>query len=225
MPTAVSLDQICSELRRRIMDRSLPPGTKLSEPALCRQWNVSRTPIREALRRLESEGLITSSRYKGSTVNTISMEDMEEIYTIMISLDGLAGRLATPFLSKDPKKLKSIDQFYREMAGFMKKGDAKNYIRKNLEFHFFILHACGNPWLIRILENLHLHTNRFILNTLYIPRRMEKSLQEHLEILERLKKSDEKGVEKAIAHHFKVAMSDLHNELGKTSQGPGRRTV
>jgi len=225
MSPVVSLDQICSELRRKIMDRSLLPGTKLSESALCRQWNVSRTPIREALRRLESEGLINSSRYKGSTVNTITMEDMEEIYTVMISLDSLAGRLATPFLAKDPKRLKSLDQFYREMGGFMKKGDAKNYIRKNLEFHFFILHASGNPWLIRILENLHLHTNRFIVNTLYIPRRMEKSLQEHLEILEKLKKNDAKGVEKAIAHHFKVAMNDLRNEWERSPQRPGRRTV
>jgi len=144
------------------MDRSLPPGAKLSEPVLCRQWRVSRTPIREALRRLESEGLIRSSRYRGFTVNTISMEDMEKIYAIMINLDSLAGRLATPFLSRDPKKLKALDHVCREMTRFMERGDAKSYIRKNFEFHFLLLHACGNPWLIRILENLHVQTNRFI---------------------------------------------------------------
>ncbi|RPJ06556.1 MAG: GntR family transcriptional regulator [Deltaproteobacteria bacterium] len=215
MPAAVTLDQICSEFRQEIMDRSLLPGTKLSESSLCRRWKVSRTPIREALRRLESEGLISSSRYKGFTVNPISMEDMENLYTIMISLDSLAGRLATPILCRDPKRLKALEQVCRDMARFMKNGDAKNYIRKNLEFHFFILHACGNPWLVRILENLHVQTNRFIVNALYIPRRMEKSCQEHLEILKRLRRGDEKGVERTIARHFRVALSDLRNELGK----------
>lgn len=215
MPAAVTLDQICSELRRQIMDRSLPPGAKLSEPMLCRQWKVSRTPIREGLRRLESEGLITSSRYKGFTVNTISMEDMEKIYAIMINLDSLAGRLATPFLSKDPKKRKALEDVCREMTRFMKRGDAKNYIRKNFDFHSLLLHACGNPWLIRILENLHVQTNRFIVNALYIPRRMESSCREHGDILNRLKRGDARGVERAIANHFRVALSDLRNELGK----------
>jgi len=215
MPAAVTLDQICSDLRRQIMDRSLPPGAKLSEPILCRQWKVSRTPIREALRRLESEGLIHSSRYRGFTVNTISMEDMEKIYAIMINLDSLAGRLATPFLSRDPKKLKALDHVSREMTRFMERGDAKSYIRKNFEFHFLLLHACGNPWLIRILENLHVQTNRFIVNALYIPRRMESSCQEHGDILNRLKRGDARGVERAIANHFGKALIDLKSELGR----------
>jgi DNA-binding GntR family transcriptional regulator len=215
MHSPPTLDRICAVLRQQIVDRSVPPGAKLSEPALSRQWKVSRTPIREALRRLEAEGLLCSVRNKGFVVSSISFEDVDQLYTIMISLDSLAGRLATPALAADPARLKALEKLNGEMEACLRRKDARAYIEKNLQFHLTILHATGNRWLIRILENLHLHTNRFILNALYIPQRMEKSSREHFEILSKLKKGDGKGVEQAIARHFRAALTDLHHELGK----------
>jgi DNA-binding GntR family transcriptional regulator len=215
MHSPPTLDWICAVLRQQIVDRSFLPGEKLSEPALSRQWKVSRTPIREALRRLEAEGLLSSIRNKGFVVSSISFDDLDQLYTIMISLDSLAGRLAAPVLAADPVKLKALEKLNEEMRTCLRNKDARSYIEKNLEFHLIILHATGNKWLIRILENLHLHTNRFILNALYIPRRMEKSSREHLEIFDRLKNGDGSGVERAVARHFRAALADLHHELGK----------
>jgi len=96
---------------------------------------VSRTPIREVLRRLEAEGLATFLRFKGFVVNSISIEDMNHIYTIKASLEGLAGRLCTPIISTDPEKMETLQRLCSEMQGFSKRNDVEAYSRKNIEFH------------------------------------------------------------------------------------------
>lgn len=211
----MALQDLCDEIRMEIVSRNFPPGMKLSEQMLCGRWNVSRTPIREALRHLESEGFISSSKHKGFVVTSISMQDVEQIYTIMINLDSLAGRLAAPFIAADPKKLERLRALCRDMQGLCEKKDVEEYMRKNLEFHSIIFRSSENSWIIKILENLHAHTNRFILKALYIPRRIEKSVQEHVEILGCLEKGDERGVEKAIAVHFSRSLGDLKNEINR----------
>ena len=211
----VALQDLCNEIRMEIVSRNFPPGMKLSEQMLCDRWNVSRTPIREALRHLESEGFISSSKHKGFIVTSISMHDVEQIYTIMINLDSLAGRLAAPFIADDPQKLERLRTLCRDMQKLCEKKDVEGYMRKNLEFHSIIFRSSENSWIIRILENLHAHTNRFILKALYIPRRIEKSVQEHVEILGCIEKGDERGVEKAIAVHFSRSLSDLKNEINR----------
>jgi DNA-binding GntR family transcriptional regulator len=211
----VALQDLCNEIRMEIVSRNFPPGMKLSEQMLCDRWNVSRTPIREALRHLESEGFISSSKHKGFIVTSISMHDVEQIYTIMINLDSLAGRLAAPFIAADPKKLERLRTLCRDMQKLCEKKDVEGYMRRNLEFHSIIFRSSENSWVIKILENLHAHTNRFILKALYIPRRIEKSVQEHVEILGYIEKGDERGVEKAIALHFSRSLGDLKNEINR----------
>jgi DNA-binding GntR family transcriptional regulator len=211
----MTLEDLCAEIRMEIVSRNFPPGMKLSENILCSRWNVSRTPIREALRHLESEGFISSSKHKGFVVTSISMHDVEQIYTIMINLDSLAGRLAAPFIANDSQKLERLRTLCRDMQGLCEKKDVEGYMRKNLEFHSIIFRSSENAWIIKILDNLHAHTNRFILKALYIPRRIEKSVQEHIEILRCIAKEDEKGVEKAIAVHFSRSLSDLKNEINR----------
>ncbi|MHB8910783.1 MAG: GntR family transcriptional regulator [Syntrophales bacterium] len=211
----MALQDLCNEIRMEIVSRNFPPGMKLSEQMLCDRWNVSRTPIREALRHLESEGFISSSKHKGFIVTSISMHDVEQIYTIMINLDSLAGRLAAPFIADDPKKLERLRTLCRDMQKLCEKKDVEGYMRKNLEFHSIIFRSSENSWIIKILENLHAHTNRFILKALYIPRRIEKSVQEHVEIIRCIEEGDERGVEKAIAVHFSRSLSDLKNEINR----------
>jgi DNA-binding GntR family transcriptional regulator len=201
-----------------IVSRNFPPGMKLSEQLLCNRWNVSRTPIREALRHLESEGFISSSKHKGFVVTSISMHDVEQIYTILMSLDSVAGRLATPVLANDPEKLATLGTLCNEMEELCGTRDIEGYMKKNLEFHSIIFRSSTNDWIINILENLHSHTNRFILNALYIPRRIEKSVQEHREILRCVERGDGKKVEKAIAAHFSKSLKDLRTEIDRINR-------
>ena len=214
----MSLKELCASIRMEIVSKNFPPGMKLSEQILCDRWKVSRTPIREALRHLESEGFISSSKHKGFVVTSISMHDVEQIYTILMSLDGLAGRLATPVLASDPQKLQLLGTLCEEMHELCGKRDIEGYMKKNLEFHSIIFRSSENGWMINILENLHSHTNRFILNALYIPRRIEKSVQEHREILHCIEQGDDKGVEKAIAAHFCRSLKDLRTEIDRINR-------
>jgi DNA-binding GntR family transcriptional regulator len=217
----MSLKDLCAEIRMEIVSRNFPPGMKLSEQLLCGRWKVSRTPIREALRHLESEGFISSSKHKGFVVTSISMHDVEQIYTILITLDSLAGKLATPSIANNSQKLESLRTLCGEMKELCERRDIEGYMRKNLEFHSIIFRSSENGWMINILENLHSHTNRFILNALYIPRRIEKSVQEHLEILRCIEKGNEKGVEKAIAVHFTRSLNDLRAEMNRINRSGG----
>lgn len=217
----MSLKELCASIRMEIVSRNFAPGMKLSEQILCSRWKVSRTPIREALRHLESEGFIASSRNKGFVVTSISMHDVEQIYTILMSLDSLAGRLATPALVNEPEKLESLRTLCNEMEALCGTRDIEGYMKRNLEFHSIIFRTSENSWMINILENLHAHTNRFILNALYIPRRIEKSVQEHLDILKCIGKGDEKGAEKAIAAHFTRSLNDLRAEINRINRSGG----
>jgi DNA-binding GntR family transcriptional regulator len=205
-----------------IVSRGFPPGMKLSEQILCDRWKVSRTPIREALRHLESEGFISSVKHKGFVVTSLSMHDVEQIYTILMNLDGLAGRLATPMLANEPEKLATLRTLCSEMREVCETRDIEGYMKKNLEFHSIIFRSSESSWMINILENLHSHTNRFILNALYIPRRIEKSAQEHLAILRCIEQGDEKGVEKAIAAHFCRSLKDLRTEIDRINRDGDR---
>ncbi len=209
------IDRIHSELRRQIISRDIPPGTRLSENALSKKWKVSRTPIREVLRRLESEELVTSHRFKGFMVNQITLEDIEQLYPIRISLEGLAGRLATPIISGDLKKLEVIEKLCKQMEKLCKKGNIEAYIAMNTEFHSYIWRSCENRWLIKILENLSSHVDRFIVKALHVPHRMERSMHEHWEILRKLESKDPKGVERATQNNHKRALEDLKRELVK----------
>ena len=107
------------------------------------------------------------------------------------------------------------------MKELCEKRDIEGYMKRNLEFHSIIFRSSENSWMINILENLHSHTNRFILNALYIPRRIEKSVQEHLEILRCIEKGNEKGVEKAISAHFTRSLNDLRAEMNRINRSGG----
>ena len=213
MRQRLTIERLHSELRQQIVNRSIPPGAKLSESFLCKKWNISRTPLREVLRQLESEGLVASHRHKGFMINPITLEDLTQLYPIRISLEGLAARLATPIISGDPKKLKTLEKCVSRWRGSLRKGNVEAYISENNEFHSFIWRSCENRWLIKILENLSSQVNRFMVKSLHVPNRIDKSVREHREIYEKLKSGNGKAVERAVQANHRKAFEDLRREL------------
>jgi DNA-binding GntR family transcriptional regulator len=211
MQANVQIDILCEDLRQQIVNRGLLPGVKLSEISLSRMWNVSRTPVREVLRRLEAEGLISYARNKGFIVQRITLEDVEQLYTIKTALESLAGRLATSLLASE--QIEKLEDICRNMQHFAEGGEIEGYVKANKEFHHLIWHSCQSKWLIKILQNLDMQVHRFIVNALHIPNRIKDSVTDHLEIYEKIKKGDGKGVEKAIARHFQGALEAIKKEL------------
>ncbi len=209
----MEIDRIYSELRRRIVDRSLPPGTKLVASTLSKEFQVSRTPVREVLRRLESEGLVSSYEQKGFSVNPITISDIRQLYTIRISLERLVGKLATPIISTVHEKSQVLERLCGEMKDLSEKGDIEGYGIRNNAFHSQIWGATENKWLIRILENINSQTSRFIVTVLHLPTRMERSLREHWDIYATLKGGDQKRAERLLGRHFENALDDIKTEL------------
>lgn len=213
MRTQSKINQVHLEIRQQIVKRVIPPGIKLSEAKLSKHLGVSRTPIREALRRLESEGFVSSKSNHGFIVNSMSIRDVNHIYLIKIALEGLAGRLATPIIARDREKMGTLQNQIQEMEMCCKKVDVIAYDEINFRFHSLIWQWSENPWLIKILSDLSSQLARFIIRALHIPHRIENSLKEHKKILEAIEAGKSKAVEKALATHFKAASEALVKEI------------
>lgn len=205
--------EICSEIRKLIIKRSIPPGSKLSDVALARQFQVSRTPVREALRHLEAEGFLVYSPNRGFAVNVITIADVDQIYGVRICNEEYAGRLALKAFSEDPGKLARLEQMCKEMEVHYRQNNVYESLKRNKEFHRYIWDSCGNKWLIKIIETLSYHLDRFIVSAIQIPGRSEKTIREHWEIYNGFKSLNEKKVSKAISKHIYNVSLDLKKQI------------
>jgi DNA-binding GntR family transcriptional regulator len=207
------VDEVYRQLRLQIVKRVIPPGARVSALSLTKKMHASRTPIREALRRLQSEGFVAWSPGKGFVVTAISLKDIDHIYTIRVSLEALAGKLAAPRIANDPDRIKALERLLGELEALGRQGAVEQYSDKDIEFRGLIFEATGNPWLISMLENLNLQVGRFIVTAVHTPGRLERSMVDHRRIVERLKTGDAAGVEKLCAAHVRSAGEDLKRAL------------
>ena len=144
-------DVAYDRLRRLILDGTIAPGTRIVENEIADLLGVSRTPLREALRQLETEGLVTISARRGAAVASLSASEMHEEFLIRATLEGLAIRLAAPRLSVHLRELE------HELAGMersLKRGQRAEYLKHHRLFHQCVFRATHMPRLERMLRNL-----------------------------------------------------------------------
>jgi DNA-binding GntR family transcriptional regulator len=137
-------DLITDALRELITDRQLSPGTPLRQRDLAEQFDVSYTPVREALRRLESEGLVVTDVHRWATVARTESQEMEENYRILAALEALAGSLAVSKMTNDD--VTEIEALYRQAAACQP--DADRLAELNRQFHFRIYECARSPMLL-----------------------------------------------------------------------------
>src|ERR1700761_4043388 len=125
-------DMVADVLRELITDRQLSPGTPLRQRDLAEQFDVSYTPVREALRRLESEGLVVTDVHRGATVAHTESEDLEENYRILAALEALAGSLAVAKITDDD--IADIEARYREVAACLPDDDRLGGLNRQVHF-------------------------------------------------------------------------------------------
>lgn len=179
---------ILESIRESILRGSLKPGEKVAEPELAERFGISRTPIREAFRQLESEGYLTVIPRKGAVVTALSERDVEEFYSIKSILEGYAARIAAEKLStKDLDRLEAINERLQQLAN---EGDVKTFFRVHNEFHELFIRASGNEKLFELIGQLLLKFNRLRMASLALPGRMNISVQEHRKILEAFRRQD-----------------------------------
>lgn len=209
-------EKILESIRDAILAGGLKPGEKVSEPELAERFGISRTPIREAFRQLESEGYLTVIPRKGAVVTSFSARDIEEFYAIKSIMEGYAARKACTNLSdRDIERLQAINERLRILAD---EGDVKQFFKVHNDFHDLFIKAADNDKLTELINNLVNRFKRLRLASLALPGRMASSVQEHEKIIEAFQKRNadqaERLVRKSAEYGGKVLMSPGANVSG-----------
>jgi DNA-binding GntR family transcriptional regulator len=151
-------EQILPHLRRDIVENRWKSGERLSEPLLCKQFGVSRTPLREALKTLEAEGLIRLVPHVGAVVTDPGATEIGETMEILIGLEQLAAIRVTQL--KRREVLHDVKRAYDEMRLAAREGDAARYYELNNDFHLRIVRGTGNRSLVDLHEKVMWHVHR-----------------------------------------------------------------
>ncbi|BDR76639.1 GntR family transcriptional regulator [Clostridium tetani] len=202
---------ILEELRAAIFDRKLEAGDRLIENNIAKSMGVSRTPVREALRQLEIEGLAINIARKGTLVKGISKEDIIEIYDIREVLEGLAVRGACLNISR--KEILRLKEIIEIMSKCINKNDTDKYIKSHNEYNRIILNASKNKRLISKLEYIYEYLKSMRKVTLSNETRREKALLEHKNIVEAIEEGDEVLAEKLARKHVVNAKNSFMSNI------------
>lgn len=175
-------EKILETIRDAISSGALKPGEKVAEPELAERFGISRTPIREAFRQLESEGYLTVIPRKGAVVVSFSSKEIEEFYAIKSILEGYAAHQACRNLTdKEIERLAAINEKLRQLA---EDGDIRHFFKIHNDFHELFRKAADNSKLDEMIEGLLNKFQRLRYASLSKPGRMKISVQEHMKIIE-----------------------------------------
>jgi DNA-binding GntR family transcriptional regulator len=214
----VAADAIYATLREAILSGVLAQGERLGEVKLADLFKRSRTPVREAILRLESERLTERSARRGFVVGRITREEVLEVYAIRVVLDCLAARVAAlSILPGEVENLRWINERIRDASGHE---DYTLMTNLNIDFHEAVCHASRNSLLLQFMRQIHDRVRRFSETTFSYPGRPQTALAEHEAILAALERRDPDEAERAARTHTERAMQVRIAMLQARSQRP-----
>jgi DNA-binding GntR family transcriptional regulator len=192
-------DVVFNTLREAILKGDLKPGERLMELQLASKLGVSRTPIREAIRMLEQEGLAVTTPRKGAEVAKMTLKDMEDVLEIRDALDELAVRIACQKITDEQlKQLEDVKELFEKNT---QTNNVKNIAEADVSFHDVIYEATGNPKLVTLLNNLREQVYRYRVEYIKDPKNYPTLIAEHEAILDSLKNRDVKNAVEAMHVH------------------------
>lgn len=198
-----SADAVFETLREAILSRVLQPGQNFAEEDFAGAFGVSRTPVREAILRLETEGLVERLSRRGLAISDISPEEVLEIYEVRIVLDALAAELAAKAIT--PPEVAHLSWINDRMRTAGEAHDFDTMSSLNLEFHELMAKASNNSFLLRQTREVHNRVRRFEGTTFSHPERWSKAITEHEQILAHIEREDADGARRAAAEHMRAA--------------------
>ena len=210
-------DNVAQIIRKMILNGELQAGERINQAHLAGKLNISRGPIREALKLLQNEGLIKHETNKGTFVATLSIEDAFEIYTLRALLEGEAAQLALPHLTEqDFKKLENLlDEFYQAMV----EQDLEKQAQCDILFHSTIVKASKHNRLINFHKHLDTQVGAMYLTVAnQVPLRVEQVVENHRILLDALKTKDRKKIQEKFSGHYTGALKDLSGMVLNTEE-------
>lgn len=203
-------------LREAIISGKLKAGERLMEVQLAEEMGVSRTPVREAIRKLELEGFVVMVPRKGAYVAGISTKDITEVFEIRAALESLAASLAAERITEE--ELEELERLLVQVAECAQKDDLEKLIEIDTQFHDCLYKASRNDRLVQIISNLREQIQRFRTTSLASPGRMKQTLKEHKKIVEAISQRDMKLAHDLAIEHIENAENSILEALEKQGE-------
>ncbi|AUX79676.1 MULTISPECIES: GntR family transcriptional regulator [Sinorhizobium] len=204
-------DTLVSHLRDMIIEGDLPPGTRLHEGQLGEQLGVSRTPLREAIKYLASEGLVELVPSRGAVVKRFSAKDVKDMLTVLQSLEELAGRLACEAASD--AEIAEIRALHDEMVARYKAGDRLQYYKLNQQIHTAIAQLSGNAALADMHAMLQTRLKRIRFIGHEGPEKWAAAVAEHEEMIATLEARDKGKLSEVLGRHLTKAWERVRDSV------------
>jgi len=198
---------VCETLRDAIRKGKLKPGERLMESQLAEDLGVSRTPVREAIRKLELEGYVIMMPRRGTYVANLSIRDVNEVFEIRTSLDSLASGLAAERITDE--ELERLQRLLVAIGGYIEENDMDKIVECDTEFHDLLYQASRNSRLVGIIFNLREQLTRFRSTSMAFPGRLKATLEEHRRIVEAIAQGDVAEARAAAEYHMEKSEQTL----------------
>lgn len=209
-------EKVYLSLEEQIISQKLRPGESVTEMKLSRELGVSRTPVREALQRLDREGLIKLIPNKGAVVLGISEQDLIDIYKIRMRLEGLAARIAAE--KRDEALCHELGDNVDLTGFYMAKGDIEKVKNLDSEFHDIIYRCCESRMLGKTLSELHRYIASYRKLSLAVSGRIDRSLAEHKEIYDAIAGGNADAADELMSKHVERALENLLKIINKNEK-------
>lgn len=184
-------------IKKKIIDCELMPGDIIDQNSFIEILGISKTPIREAINTLETEGLVTILPRRGVLVSSISLDDVQHIYEARELLEPLVAEMAAKHADKE--KLESYK------ARFQTKQSESGMTQMDVSFHQFVANATRNPYLIKVMDTLTVQNTRITVLGAKLPERLEQSNKEHIRIIDAMLARDGAAAKQAMIDHIASA--------------------
>ena len=208
---------IFNTLREAIIAGELKPGERLMEVHLADKMGVSRTPVREAIRKLELEGLVEMLPRKGAHVADLSIKDIMDVLEVRSTLDGLASSLSATRITDD--EIKELKHILAQFVNYVEKDNMQGLIKKDVEFHDIIYRSSRNDKLIQISSNLREHVQRY--RVIYIKdySSSRELIREHAEICDAISRRDPEAAMNSAHRHIKNQEETIIKAIKRNQKG------
>ena len=200
-------EEVADRLREQIFTKQLASGSWLDEQSLADQFGISRTPMREAIKVLASEGLVTIKMRRGAYVTEVDRKDLEQIFTILSLLEGQAAKETATKATED--ELNLLDHLHHRLEKAAADRDIEQFFEINGKFHELIQEIAGNRWMNGVIADLRKVLKLHRRNSLTSTGRLQNSLIEHREILKAILKRDEHAAEITMRKHLAQGLEAL----------------
>jgi DNA-binding GntR family transcriptional regulator len=193
-------EDVAEHLRAQIFAHELAPGSWLDEQSLAQQFGISRTPMREAIKVLASEGLVTTKMNRGAYVTEVDRRDLEQIFTVLSLLEGQAAKETASKATEE--ELNLLDDLHHRLEKAAADRDVEQFFEINVKFHELIQDIASNTWMNGVIADLRKVLKLQRRDSLTRTGRLQNSLLEHREILQAILKRDPTAAEAAMRKHL-----------------------